>query len=180
MRRALVFLPLALFALLGALFAAGLLRTDRTTLPSTLIDRAAPSLALSPIPGIDRPGIDPSTLTVGGPAIVNFFASWCPPCHAEHPILMELSKERRIRLIGINQKDAADKAKRFLDEKGNPYNAIGVDPDGRAGIEWGVYGLPESYVVRADGTIAFKLVGPLTAGNITRFREEIDKALAGR
>ena len=113
-----------------------------------------------------------------GVFVVNVFASWCAPCRLEHPRLLELAADRRIRLVGINYKDTDDQARRFLGALGNPYAAVGADRGGRVGIDWGVYGVPETYVV-ADGRIAFKHVGPLSADSIaTVLRPEIDKALA--
>jgi cytochrome c biogenesis protein CcmG, thiol:disulfide interchange protein DsbE len=95
--------------------------------------------------------------------VVNVFASWCLPCHEEHPFLMELARDSRIRIAGINQKDQPDNARRFLGRNGNPYHLIGVDPAGRTVIDWGVYGVPETFIVERDGRIAFKHVGPITA-----------------
>ncbi|MGL5115063.1 MAG: DsbE family thiol:disulfide interchange protein [Beijerinckiaceae bacterium] len=176
-RRFIVFAPLAAFLGLAALFLTGLLGGDRSTLPSTLIGSKAPAITLRPLEGLDRPGFGPADLVSGRISLVNVFASWCAPCHAEHPLLMELAKDDRLRILGINQKDQPDNARRFLVNKGNPYVAVGIDPDGRAGIEWGVYGVPETFVVKGDGTVAYKLVGPLTAANIAAFRAEIEKAL---
>jgi cytochrome c biogenesis protein CcmG/thiol:disulfide interchange protein DsbE len=175
-RRILVFAPLAAFLGLAALFLGGLLGGDRSSLPSTMIGQPAPELTLKPLEGLDRPGFGPADLRAGRVSLVNVFASWCAPCHAEHPFLMELAKDERIRIFGVNQKDQPENARRFLAARGNPYAAVGVDPDGRAGIEWGVYGVPETFIVRGDGTVAHKLVGPLTAGNLAAFRAEIDKA----
>jgi cytochrome c biogenesis protein CcmG, thiol:disulfide interchange protein DsbE len=181
-RRMLVLLPLVLFGGLAALFLSGLLAGDRARLPSALIGQPAPDGELPPLEGLARdgaavPGFGGADLRRGKVRLVNVFASWCAPCHAEHPFLMELAKDPRIAILGVNQKDQPDNARRFLGAKGNPYAAVGVDPSGRASIEWGVYGVPETFVVRGDGTIAFKLVGPITEGNIAAFRAEIEKAL---
>jgi cytochrome c biogenesis protein CcmG, thiol:disulfide interchange protein DsbE len=174
--------PLLAFGALAALFLAMLYGGSGNRLPSTLIGRPAPEATLPALDGLTRdgravPGFGKADLAQGRVSLVNVFASWCAPCHAEHPFLMELAKDERIRLFGINQKDVAENARRFLGAKGNPYAAVGVDQSGRASIEWGVYGVPETFIVRGDGTIAHKLVGPLTEGNMAAFRAEIDKAM---
>jgi cytochrome c biogenesis protein CcmG, thiol:disulfide interchange protein DsbE len=181
-RRLLVLLPLVLFGGLAALFLSGLLGGDRSKLPSALIGQPSPLVRLAPLDGLVRdgvpvPGFGGEDLRGGKPRLVNIFASWCAPCHAEHPFLMELAKDNRIAILGINQKDTPENARRFLGAKGNPYAAVGVDPNGRASIEWGVYGVPETFIVRGDGTIAHKLVGPLTEANLPGFRAELEKAL---
>jgi cytochrome c biogenesis protein CcmG, thiol:disulfide interchange protein DsbE len=181
-RRFLVLLPLLLFGGLAALFLAGLFGGDKSRIPSVLIGRAAPEIALPPLEGLQRggtavPGLEPAMLRDGAVTLVNIFASWCAPCHAEHPLLMELAKDTRIRIAGINQKDSPENARRFLASKGNPYRMVGVDANGRGSIEWGVYGVPETFIIRADGTIAHKLVGPVTPENIAAFRAEIEKAV---
>jgi cytochrome c biogenesis protein CcmG, thiol:disulfide interchange protein DsbE len=181
-RRLLILLPLILFGGLAMLFLAGLLGGDRSKLPSALIGQPAPTLTLPPLEGLARegtavPGFGGGELRQGKVKLVNVFASWCAPCHAEHPFLMELAKDNRIAILGINQKDVPENARRFLGSKGNPYAAVGVDPNGRASIEWGVYGVPETFIIRGDGTIAHKLVGPLTEVNMAAFRAEIEKAL---
>lgn len=178
----LVLLPLLLFAGLAGLFLAGLVGGSGERLPSALIGRPAPDTTLPPLDGLQRdgapvPGFARADLARGGVTLVNVFASWCAPCHAEHPFLMALAEDRRIRILGLNQKDQAENARRFLGSKGNPYAAVGVDPNGRASIEWGVYGVPETFVVKGDGTVAYKLVGPITEANLAGFRAEIEKAL---
>lgn len=178
-RRRLFFalLPLILFGGLVALFLVGL-RGDPQRLPSALIGRPAPEFRLAPLEGVDRPGFATADL-MGQVTLVNVFASWCVPCHEEHPFLMELARDSRIRIAGINQKDQPDNARRFLGRNGNPYHLIGVDPSGRTVIDWGVYGVPETFVVGRDGRILFKHVGPITQANLERvIRPEIEKALA--
>lgn len=173
----LALLPLAIFAGLVAIFVIGL-QGDPQRLPSALIGRPAPAFALAPLEGIDRPGLATADLA-GQVTLVNVFASWCIPCHEEHPFLMELSRDGRIVLAGINQKDQPDNARRFLGRNGNPYARIGVDPQGRASIDWGVYGVPETFVVGRDGRIAFKHVGPITRENLVSvIRPAIEAALA--
>jgi len=181
-RPALVLLPLAVFGVMAALFAVMLRDGSGERLPSTLIGRPAPGVTLPPLEGLMRagapvPGFGPADLAAGRVTLVNVFASWCAPCHAEHPYLMELARDGRLRIVGVNQKDQAENARRFLGAKGNPYAAVGVDPNGRASIEWGVYGVPETFIVKGDGTIAHKLVGPLSEGNLAAFKAQIEKAL---
>jgi cytochrome c biogenesis protein CcmG, thiol:disulfide interchange protein DsbE len=176
-RSFLVLLPLLIFGGMAALFLTGLFGGSGNRLPSTLIGRSAPEVALSALDGASVPGFGKADLASGRVTLVNVFASWCAPCHAEHPLLMELAKDSRIRIFGINQKDSPENARRFLGAKGNPYAAVGVDPNGRASIEWGVYGVPETFVVKGDGTIVHKLVGPLTEVNLAGFKAEIEKAL---
>ncbi len=181
-RAILALLPLAVFAGLAVLFLVMLFGGSGSRLPSTLIGRAAPDVTLAPLEGLRRdgaavPGFGKADLATGRVTLVNVFASWCAPCHAEHPFLMELAKDERIRILGINQKDQPENARRFLGAKGNPYAAVGVDPNGRASIEWGVYGVPETFVLRGDGTIAWKLVGPIGEPNLAQVRAEIEKAM---
>jgi len=169
--------PLAIFVALVAVFVIGL-RGDPQRLPSALIGRPAPVFDLAPLPGIDRLGFRTADLA-GHVTVVNVFASWCIPCHDEHPFLMELAQDRRIRMAGINQKDQPENARRFLGRNGNPYALVGVDPAGRAVIDWGVYGVPETFIVGRDGTIAFKHVGPINAAILaTVIRPQVEKALA--
>jgi cytochrome c biogenesis protein CcmG/thiol:disulfide interchange protein DsbE len=112
--------------------------------------------------------------------VLNVWASWCVPCHDEAPLLVRLAADKRIRVVGMNYKDEADNARRFLGRYGNPFTASGADTNGRAAIEWGVYGVPETFVIGRDGKIAYKLVGPITTDNLdTVLKPEIEKALAG-
>lgn len=169
----LVALPLFLFLALAALFLSRLeTGGDPSRIPSALVGRPAPTVALPPLDGLKRadgaavPGIDIAALA-GKPTLVNVWASWCAPCREEHPVLMQLAKDGRINLVGINYKDAPENARRFLGQYGLPFQAVGVDPNGRAAIEWGVYGVPETFVLARDGTIAHKFVGPLTPEAVT-------------
>jgi cytochrome c biogenesis protein CcmG/thiol:disulfide interchange protein DsbE len=181
-RRLIVFLPLVLFLALAALFYFRLGVGDPGNIPSALIGRPVPETNLPPLSGLERegqpvPGITPS-LFQGGVTLVNVWASWCVPCHDEAPLLQQLSQDKRIQIVGIDYKDVADNARRFLGRYGNPFAAMGTDANGRASIEWGVYGVPETYVVGRDGRIAFKLIGPITPENLNRqVRPEIEKAL---
>ena len=176
-------LPLIAFAALTAVFWFRLGNGDPSRIPSALIGRPAPQTALPPLPGLADngapvPGLDPAVFK-GKVSVVNVWASWCVPCHDEAPLLIKLGRDKRLQLIGINYKDAADNARRFLGRYGNPYGIVGVDGNGRAAIEWGVYGVPETFVVGREGTIVYKMVGPVTPENIdTVLKVEIDKALA--
>jgi cytochrome c biogenesis protein CcmG/thiol:disulfide interchange protein DsbE len=182
-RRLIVLLPLAVFLALALLFLLRLGSGDPSKLPSALIGRMAPATDLPPVPGLVRdgkpvPGIVSADF-FGKVTLVNVWASWCVPCHDEAPILMQLARDDRIRIAGINYKDQPDNARRFLGRYGNPFAASGVDPNGRAAIEWGVYGVPETFVVGRDGKIAYKLVGPITDDNLKlALMPAIEKALA--
>lgn len=154
------FLPLLLFALVGAALAVGLTLNPRE-IPSALIGHPAPDFALPPLePG--EPGLSTAALRRGEPTIVNVFASWCGPCRVEHPLLMDLARRDVAPIHGLNYKDDPDDARAFLGGLGDPYARIGADRSGRAGVEWGVYGVPETFVIGGDGTILHKHVGPLT------------------
>ena len=179
----LALVPLAIFGALAVLFFFRLGAGDTSKIPSALIGRPAPVTTLDALAGLARdgvatPGIDAGTFK-GRVSVVNVWASWCVPCHDEAPLLMEMAKDTRFQIVGINYKDAADNARRFLGRYGNPFHAVGVDGNGRASIEWGVYGVPETFVVGKDGRIAFKLVGPITPDNLKPvLMRGIDKALA--
>jgi cytochrome c biogenesis protein CcmG/thiol:disulfide interchange protein DsbE len=183
-RRLFVLLPLAIFLALAALFFFRLGSGDPSRIPSALIGRPAPDTNLAAVPGLNtRDGTPMPGLSVadfkGAVTLVNVWASWCVPCHDEAPLLDALSADTRIRIVGINYKDQPDNARRFLGRYGNPFVAAGADGNGRASMEWGVYGVPETFIVGRDGAIAYKLVGPITEGNLERvIRPEIEKALA--
>ncbi len=176
-----VALPLVVFAVLAALFWFRLGSGDPSRIPSALIGRPAPQTLLPPLDGLVSggalvPGLDPAAFK-GKVSLVNVWASWCVPCHAEAPLLMQLSTDRDLQMVGINYKDSADNARRFLGRHGNPFTIVGVDANGRAAIEWGVYGVPETFVVGRDGAIVAKLVGGVTAYNIeTVLKPAIAKA----
>ena len=182
-RRVIVLAPLVVFLALVALFLIRLYSGDPSRIPSALIGHPAPQTNLPPVAGLERngaavPGIDAASFK-GAVTVVNVWASWCVPCHDEAPLLLRLAQDSRFRLIGINYKDEPDNARRFLGRYGNPFAAAGADLNGRAGIEWGVYGVPETFVVGRDARIAYKLVGPITTDNInTVLKPEIEKALA--
>jgi cytochrome c biogenesis protein CcmG, thiol:disulfide interchange protein DsbE len=182
-RRILVLLPLVLFLGLAALFFVRLGAGDASRIPSALIGREAPATDLPPVAGLERdskpvPGLAAGDFK-GAVTVLNVWASWCVPCHDEAPLLMQLARDSRIRVVGINYKDQADNARRFLGRYGNPFVASGADVSGRAAIEWGVYGVPETFIIGRDGKIAYKLVGPVTPDNIEQVvKPEIEKALA--
>ena len=181
--RLIVVVPLILFAGLTALFLIRLNAGDPSLIPSALIGHPVPQTALPPIAGLKRdsaavPGIDPASFK-GAVTVVNVWASWCVPCHDEAPLLLQLAQDSRLRLVGINYKDRPDNARRFLGRHGNPFVATGADQTGRAAIEWGVYGVPETFVVGRDAHIAFKLIGPITPENLDAvLKPEIEKAIA--
>jgi len=181
-RRWLVALPLVVFIALAGLFLLRLYGGDPSKIPSALIGRPAPQTALPALEGLQKdgaqvPGLDPAVF-MGKVSIVNVWASWCVPCHDEAPLLTALAKDKRLQVVGINYKDSPDNARRFLGRYGNPFGMVGVDGNGRAAIEWGVYGVPETFVVGREGTILYKMVGPVTADNIDSvLKVEIEKAL---
>ena len=175
-------LPLVVFAALAAIFWFALGDGDPSRIPSALIGHPAPQTSLPPLDGLASngaaiPGLD-STVFKGKVSLVNVWASWCVPCRDEAPLLTELGRDSRLQVVGINYKDSTENARRFLGRYGNPFRIVGVDANGRASIEWGVYGVPETFIVGREGTIVYKLVGPVTPDNInTVLRAEIDKAL---
>jgi cytochrome c biogenesis protein CcmG, thiol:disulfide interchange protein DsbE len=154
--------PLAVFALLAGIFFIGLEGDDPSTVPSALIGQKVPAFELPTLEGTALPGLASADLTRGEVTLVNVFASWCGPCRLEHPVLMELAKRGDIAITGINYKDEPENARRFLTSLGVPYRAVGVDRTGRASIDWGVYGVPETFVVDGKGIIRFKWVGPIS------------------
>lgn len=153
--------PLVILAGLVTLFALNIDR-DPQFVPSVLLNKPVPEFALPPIEGLSQPGFDTASLK-GQVSVVNVFASWCIPCRSEHPLLVKLgASQDDILLVGLNQKDTPENARSFLSELGNPYDAIGADANGRVSIEWGVYGVPETFVVNADGIITYKHTGPIS------------------
>jgi cytochrome c biogenesis protein CcmG, thiol:disulfide interchange protein DsbE len=180
-RRLLTLAPLLIFGALALLFFVRLFAGDASRIPSALIGQSAPPLDLPALDG--SAGLRDADLRQGHVSVVNIFASWCVPCHEEHAILLDLAGDKAlaaegVRLIGVAQKDDPENVRRFLGAKGDPYSTIGVDRDGRAGIDWGVYGVPETFIVKGDGTIAFKLVGPMSAATLASVvRPEIEKAM---
>ncbi|MEQ1404645.1 DsbE family thiol:disulfide interchange protein [Neorhizobium sp. Rsf11] len=184
-RYALALIPLIVF--LGFAGVAGKMLYDQdvngrdiSAIPSALIGKKNPSLSLPPLEGSNTAALTDAAIT-GKLTLVNVFASWCVPCRQEHPILKALADDSRLNIVGINYKDRNDNALRFLGELGNPYKAIGVDPNGKAAIDWGVYGIPESYLVGPDGTILYKRVGPFDERSLTQeLMPAIEKATAAK
>jgi cytochrome c biogenesis protein CcmG/thiol:disulfide interchange protein DsbE len=163
-----ILLPVVVFAGIAAMFAYALGSGDPSKLPSALIGKPAPEMSLPELPGLREggvqvPGFSTGDLKRGEPTVINFFASWCAPCVQEHPLLVELKSNAGVRIFGVNYKDPDPGGRRFIGRYGNPYAAVGVDATGRAAIEWGVYGMPETFVVDGQGRITMKHVGPLTA-----------------
>ena len=166
-RKLIALIPLLVFLGLAAIFYKQLSEGGSTRdLPSALIGKPAPIIDLPLLVGLKLNGFQIPALSgdvfTGKVTVLNVFASWCGPCRIEHPQLMELSKDSRIQMAALNYKDAPENALRFLGQLGNPYSIVGVDEKGRAAIEWGVYGVPETYIVGKDGIIRFKHVGPIS------------------
>jgi cytochrome c biogenesis protein CcmG/thiol:disulfide interchange protein DsbE len=165
--RLLILAPLLLFLALAGLFFVRLGAGDASRLPSPMIGKVVPNVTLPPLEGVSVGGFSDADLRQGKVTLVNIFASWCVPCRDEHPFLMRISRDRDlasqgVRVFGLNYKDDPANARKFLAEGGNPYALVGVDRSGRASIDWGVYGVPETFVVRGDGTIAYKFIGPIS------------------
>lgn len=182
-RRAILLVPLVAFLALAALFLFRLGVGDPNRIPSALIGREVPKTELPPVEGLLQdgqpvPGLSPA-LFKDRVTLVNVWASWCVPCHDEAPLLDALAKDKRFQIVGINYKDQPDNARRFIGRYGNPFVAVGSDPNGRAAIDWGVYGVPETFVIGKDGRIAYKLVGPITELNLAgALMPAIEKALS--
>ncbi|MDJ0449826.1 MULTISPECIES: DsbE family thiol:disulfide interchange protein [Methylocystis] len=183
-RSPLRFLPLILFALLAGLFLIRLFAGDASRIPSALIGKPAPTFNLPALDGLkDTPGLSTEDLRKGHVSVVNIFASWCAPCRQEHPVLMAMArdaglKEKGVEIYGLSYKDEPANALGFLQAGGNPFQRVGVDPAGRTAIDFGVYGVPETFVIKGDGTIAYKFVGPLSPSAVaTTLLPEIEKAM---
>jgi len=180
-RRLLALLPLVVVLILGALFFARLFAGDSSRIPSALIGKSAPPIDLAGLAG--APGLADADLRKGHVSIVNVFGSWCLPCHAEHETLMALAADKSlaakgVALYGVAQRDEPENLRRFLGAKGDPYAKIGLDQNGRVSIDWGVYGVPETFIVKGDGTIAYKFIGPMDPETLAKVvRPEIDKAM---
>ncbi len=161
-------LPLLGFVGLAVLFGNRLdVGGNPRLIPSPLIGHKAPALNLPAVPGLKKPGLSDADLRQGHTTVVNMFASWCGPCRMENPVLQELASNKLlaavgVKLVGVDYKDKPANVRNFLAQDGNPYAAVGSDASGRVGIDWGLTGVPETYIVRGDGTIAYKYTGPLT------------------
>lgn len=174
MRRLLYLLPIVLVAGLLAIFWRGLdPQRDPSALPSALIGKPAPALELPALLEGDAP-LSLAALK-GQPVAINFFASWCLPCRAEHPLLGQIAQEYGIAVIGIAYKDKPEDARRYLDDLGNPYAAVGADESGRAGIEFGLTGVPETYILDRDGIVRYRLAGPIAPDNL---KDQLAPAIA--
>ncbi len=168
----LMFLPPVLFGGLALLFMLGMSRENPNELPSALVGKQAPGVEMTPLG--DKTGWDASALRSGDLTLVNFWASWCGPCRVEHPNLTAL-RDEGFTILGVNYKDPARNALRFLDDLGDPYTAVGADSEGRMALNWGVYGVPETYLVDGDGNIVLRIAGPVTERQIKeRLRPAID------
>ncbi len=181
-----VFLPLAVFLALAALFLLRLFAGDASRLPSALIGKEVPAFSLPAVEGLDgHSGFSDADLRQGHVTLVNVFASWCVPCHQEHEILMQLAGDEAlsgtsVQIVGIAYKDEPANIRRFLGQAGDPYKMIGADRSGLAAIDWGVYGVPETFIVKGDGKIAYKFVGPMSADAVINvLLPEIAKAQEG-
>ncbi|MGD9295622.1 MAG: DsbE family thiol:disulfide interchange protein [Roseobacter sp.] len=167
--------PPLIFAGFLALAAVGMFRTDPTELRSTLIGKPAPPITDVGLEGFDP--VTPEALATGEVTLVNFWASWCPPCHAEHPKLLEMAAGG-MPIIGVNFKDRQGPATEYLVEDGNPFRAVAFDPQGRTAIDWGVTAPPETFILDAEGTVLFRFVGPLVGSDYEqRFLPELARAL---
>ncbi len=176
MRRLLYLLPVALFVAVASYFVLALRPDhDPQILPSALIDKPAPAFALA---GLDGGGSLQLEALKGKVTLVNFFASWCEPCRDEHPVLMRLVKDGQTSLYGIAYKDKLEDAERFLKQLGDPYRTVGLDESGRTGIDFGVYGVPETYVIDKEGRIRLRHVGPLTDADVAQQLLPLLKELA--
>lgn len=179
-----VVLPVAVFAVLVALFGFALTSGDPSRLPSALIGKPVPATDFPALAGLQEHGVPVSgftskTLADGNVSVVNFWASWCAECSTEQGLLGELKERTGVPLYGVNYKDKPDTARRFLGRYGNPFNAVGTDDNGRKAIEWGVYGMPETFVVNGKGEIVYKHVGAITPASMTeRLIPAIEKAKA--
>jgi len=176
-------LPLVVFLALAGLFFVRLFAGDASRIPSALIGHEVPAFSLDPVQGLPgKPGFSDADLRQGHVSLVNIFASWCVPCHDEHEILMRLAKDaglaaQGVEIYGIAYKDKPENTISFLQEGGDPYSKIGSDRSGRTGIDFGVYGVPETFIVKGDGTIAYKVIGPMTPETmVSTVLPEIDKA----
>ena len=182
MRLLLLAAPLIFFGALAAVFYFQLVSgKDTSELPSALIGKPVTAFDLQPLEGFmeqgqQMPGLKSADL-IGKISLVNIFASWCAPCRAEHPVLMKLAENKELTIVGINYKDQAENARRFLGVLGNPYTRVGVDPKGRTAIEWGFYGIPETLLVDPDGIVRHKIVGPIDPEKFKALKAKIQELL---
>lgn len=181
MNRIVFAIPLVLAVIIGSFALWGLSGgRDPSQIPSALISKPVPQFDLQPIEGVDSPGLKTADLQGQGLTLVNVFASWCGPCRAEHPVLTRMAEDQGLRLVAMNYKDKPEAAAAWLDELGNPYSRIGSDYTGRAGIEWGVTGVPETFIVDANGLVVHRFPGPVVGDGQRRFQEALDQARAAQ
>ena len=183
-RSPVVFLPLVLFALLMVLFLVRLYSGDASLLPSALIGKPVPAFTLPPVEGLaGKPGFSDADLREGKVTLINVFASWCVPCHQEHETVMKLAADPAlakagVRLFGLAYKDDPEAVRRFLTQAGDPFARVGADLNGRTAIDFGVYGVPETFIIKGGGTIAYRFVGPMSEESYrSTILPEIAKAL---
>lgn len=179
-------LPVVILLGVSGVFFVRLFGEDPSLVPSVMLNRPAPEFALAPLENLRRagepvPGFSREDLPLpaDGAAqvnIVNVWASWCVPCRDEHPVLMDLADDPQVRVLGINYKDRPENARRFLGALGNPFDKVGVDESGRSAIEWGVYGVPETFIVDANGIIRYKHIGPIMPNQVEGFRDQVNAA----
>ncbi len=168
--------PPVIFAAFVALAAFGMFRPDPEGLPSTLVGQMAPALPAADLPGFPTPAAD--VFTGGHVTLVNFWASWCPPCRAEHPTLLKMQADG-IAIVGVNFKDTAAAATSYLTNDGNPFAGVAFDPQGRTAIDWGVTAPPETFIIDGDGTVLFRFAGPLVGSDYEqRFLPALTAAMA--
>ncbi|MEM7774849.1 MAG: DsbE family thiol:disulfide interchange protein [Pseudomonadota bacterium] len=178
-------IPLLIFVVMAGVFALALSGGDPSKVPSALIGKPAPDVPMDPLLGLERDGqqIRPfraADLANGNVSVVNFWASWCAPCIREHPLLKEIVRRTGVPLYGVNYKDPNKGGLRFLARLGNPFTGVGIDPNGRVAIEWGVYGMPETFIVDGKGIIVHKHIGPITPADLDRtIIPAIEKARRG-
>jgi cytochrome c biogenesis protein CcmG, thiol:disulfide interchange protein DsbE len=177
--------PLAIFAAIALLFGLALFSGDPSRLPSVLVGRPAPQMTLPPLEGLSDgaraiPGFSSADLAKGEVSVVNFWGSWCAPCVQEHPVLVALKEATGVKIYGVNYKDVAANARRFLGRYGNPFTAVGVDGTGRNAIEWGVIAMPETFVVDGKGIIVYKHTGPISPEALETKVIPAIRAAAGR
>lgn len=177
MKRLFFALPLLVAVIIGGFAIWGLSGgRDPGAIPSALISQHVPDLKMDAVPGTTTPGLSTADIdAMEGIKLLNVFASWCGPCRAEHPVLTRLAKEDGLTLIGINYKDKPEAAAAWLEELGNPYVAIGSDYSGRAGIDLGISGVPETFIIDADGIIRHRFAGPVVGDGLRRFQEALDE-----
>lgn len=178
-------LPVVIFVVIAGFFAMALRSGDPSLLPSTLVGKPVPQTTFPPVEGLEQAqgtpeaGFTSADLAKGKISVVNYWASWCVPCVDEHPMLEQLKAASGVDIYGINYKDQPAAARRFLGRYGNPFTAVGTDSDGRAAIDWGVYGTPETFIVNGKGDVIYKHVGPITPASLeTKLLPIIAKAKA--